>query len=127
MFWLGTLLLLAVSLAAMYLTLILVGISDTAVGISVLVAFALAKRFQDRDKPGILALLGIVPIYGVNFMQTLGLIDPIEPTPLYWASQLLVAGLGLWLLVELGCLKGTAGPNRFGADPLGQAKTDVVL
>jgi uncharacterized membrane protein YhaH (DUF805 family) len=68
-----------------------------------------------------------VPIYGVNFMQTLGLIDPIEPTPLYWASQLLVAGLGLWLLVELGCLKGTAGPNRFGADPLGQAKTDVVL
>jgi uncharacterized membrane protein YhaH (DUF805 family) len=26
--------------------------------------------------------------------------------------------LGIWGFVELGCLRGTAGPNRFGPDPL---------
>jgi uncharacterized membrane protein YhaH (DUF805 family) len=135
MFWVGTIILLVVSLVAMYATLALVGVTETAVWISMLVAFALAfpyyalmaKRFQDRDKPGLLALLGIVPLYAVNLLQTFGIIDPVKPTPLYWASQLLVAGLGLWILVELGCLKGTAGPNRFGADPLGQAKPDAAL
>ena len=25
---------------------------------------------------------------------------------------------GLWYLIECGFLKGTTGPNRFGADPL---------
>jgi uncharacterized membrane protein YhaH (DUF805 family) len=27
-------------------------------------------------------------------------------------------GVGLWFLIELGILKGTPGPNRFGGDPL---------
>jgi uncharacterized membrane protein YhaH (DUF805 family) len=26
--------------------------------------------------------------------------------------------LAIWGLVEMGCLRGTAGYNRFGADPL---------
>ena len=30
----------------------------------------------------------------------------------------------LWLFIELGFLKGTAGPNRFGPDPLKTLKTD---
>jgi uncharacterized membrane protein YhaH (DUF805 family) len=36
-----------------------------------------------------------------------------------------IAALGLpfsiWAFVELGCLKGTSGPNKFGDDPLGPA------
>jgi uncharacterized membrane protein YhaH (DUF805 family) len=32
----------------------------------------------------------------------------------------LAAGaLGIWAFVELGCLRGTPGPNRYGPDPLG--------
>jgi uncharacterized membrane protein YhaH (DUF805 family) len=27
--------------------------------------------------------------------------------------------LGLWAFVELGCLRGTRGPNQYGPDPLG--------
>jgi uncharacterized membrane protein YhaH (DUF805 family) len=27
-------------------------------------------------------------------------------------------GVGIWFLIELGILKGTPGPNRFGGDPL---------
>ena len=44
------------------------------------------KRFHDRDKSGWWMLLLLVPIIG-----------------------------GLWLLIELGFLAGTPGPNRYGA------------
>ena len=48
-----------------------------------------AKRLHDRDKSVKWILLFLVPVLG-------------------W----------LWLLVELGFLHGTVGPNRFGADPV---------
>ena len=43
------------------------------------------KRFHDRDKSGWWVLIGLIPLIGP-----------------------------LWLLIELGFLKGTDGPNRFG-------------
>jgi len=43
------------------------------------------KRFHDRDKSGWWVLIGFIPVIGA-----------------------------IWLLIELGCLKGTPGPNRFG-------------
>jgi uncharacterized membrane protein YhaH (DUF805 family) len=43
------------------------------------------------------------------------------PTPSMWLNLLNVAlGIyGLYLLVVLGFLRGTAGPNQFGPDPVG--------
>lgn len=46
------------------------------------------KRLHDRDKSGWWILIDLVPIIGQ-----------------------------IWSLVELGCLKGTEGPNRFGEEP----------
>ena len=43
------------------------------------------KRWHDRDKSGWWMLIALVPVIG-----------------------------SLWLLIELGFLKGTEGPNRFG-------------
>jgi uncharacterized membrane protein YhaH (DUF805 family) len=43
------------------------------------------KRCHDRDKSGLFMLVGLIPLAG-----------------------------GLWLLIELGFLEGTPGPNRFG-------------
>ena len=43
------------------------------------------KRFHDRDKSGWWVLIGLIPIIGA-----------------------------IWLLIELGFLAGTPGPNRFG-------------
>ena len=62
-----------------------------ALGIgTVWVAYALAvKRMHDRDRDWYFVLVGFLPLVG-----------PI------------------WLFVELQCLKGTVGPNRFGPDPL---------
>jgi uncharacterized membrane protein YhaH (DUF805 family) len=47
------------------------------------------KRFHDRDKSGWWILIQLVPLIG-----------------------------GIWYFVEAGCLRGTVGANRFGADPL---------
>lgn len=46
------------------------------------------KRCHDRDRSGWFILISLIPIIG-----------------------------GIWLLVELGFLRGTEGPNRFGGDP----------
>ena len=35
-----------------------------------------------------------------------------------WWVQIINLVLGVWALVELGCLKGTTGDNQYGTDPL---------
>jgi uncharacterized membrane protein YhaH (DUF805 family) len=47
------------------------------------------KRWHDRDKSGWWVLINLIPLVGT-----------------------------LWALVDNGFLRGTAGPNRFGPDPL---------
>ena len=78
-----------------------------------------AKRFQDRDKPGQTALYGLVPVLIASLLQAFGLTGtPNSPNALGWICTLVSMGVGLWFLIELGILKGTPGPNRFGGDPL---------
>lgn len=48
-----------------------------------------AKRWHDRDKSGWWSLIMFVPFIGA-----------------------------IWILVELGILEGTRGPNQYGPDPL---------
>jgi uncharacterized membrane protein YhaH (DUF805 family) len=48
-----------------------------------------AKRWHDRGKSGWWTLIWLVPIIG-----------------------------NIWILIELGFLKGTEGPNQYGNDPL---------
>jgi uncharacterized membrane protein YhaH (DUF805 family) len=75
------------------------GAYDPKVGVGILSGlFALAsliptilvdiKRWHDRDKSGWWMLITLVPIIGA-----------------------------IWLLIELGFLAGTPGPNRFGPPP----------
>ena len=33
--------------------------------------------------------------------------------------SLAAAAIAIWAFVELGCLRGTPGPNQYGPDPLG--------
>lgn len=82
-------------------------------------AYALsAKRFQDRNKPGGLALIGI----GLGILQTLarlvGLSNPFNPTAVDWILNIALIIVGIWYLIELGILRGTIGPNTYGPDPL---------
>ena len=71
-----------------------VGLGGILIGLFYLAALwpylaVLAKRWHDREKSGWWTLIALVPIVG-----------------------------GIWILVECGFLKGTAGANRFGEDPV---------
>jgi uncharacterized membrane protein YhaH (DUF805 family) len=48
------------------------------------------KRFHDRGKSGWWVLIALIPVIG-----------------------------GIWYFIEAGCLRGTDGPNQYGADRLG--------
>jgi uncharacterized membrane protein YhaH (DUF805 family) len=48
-----------------------------------------AKRWHDREKSGWWTLIMLIPVVGL-----------------------------IWIAVELGFLRGTEGPNQYGADPL---------
>jgi uncharacterized membrane protein YhaH (DUF805 family) len=84
----------------------------------------IAKRFHDRDKPELYAQLVIafrlvkmvLDLTGIsgNYLG-LNAIDYIFLIALF--------GIGIWLFVDLGCLRGTIGPNQYGPDPLGGAVT----
>ncbi|HEX5930645.1 MAG TPA: DUF805 domain-containing protein [Methyloceanibacter sp.] len=78
-----------------------------------------AKRFQDRNKPGETALYGLVPVFVAILLDCFGLTgDATGATAIGWICRLIYLGVGLWFAIELGTLKGTPGPNRFGGDPL---------
>jgi uncharacterized membrane protein YhaH (DUF805 family) len=89
-----------------------------------------AKRFQDRDKVGTTALYGYIPSYIATSLLVFSPEEQVGPgVPHAWSTWttlvvicvLVVIGIGIWFLIELGMLRGTLGPNRFGPDPLGRA------
>ena len=70
------------------------------------------KRLHDRDKPGWWAILFVILPVLLSSAAT----DLVTPSAgvLQACSGLLL----LWGFVELACLSGTRGPNKFGPDPL---------
>ncbi len=73
----------------------------------------IAKRLQDHDKSGALALPLLVPGIAYNVSS---LISADAPVTLVLAGLSIV--VSLFTFVYLGCMRGTVGPNRFGNDPL---------
>lgn len=88
---------------------IVIFISSLAVGV---------KRLHDRNKSGwYLVLFYIVP----GILVTAGIVvGTFMDDSILLASILGLAAfaIGVWAFVELGCLRGTIGPNRYGPDPL---------
>jgi len=86
------------------------------------------KRRHDKDNNGmdIIVYLGLTAL--VMLLQALGIGMEMTtigqmtiPMTAMWLNVLLFAlGIfGIYLLVVLGFLKGTEGPNQYGPDPLG--------
>ena len=79
----------------------------------------MAKRFQDRDRPpmfaaiviGVSILLNLIGLFFADPMAMTGFIGTIFG--LIWLV------IGIWILVELGFLRGTVGQNQYGPDPVG--------
>jgi uncharacterized membrane protein YhaH (DUF805 family) len=73
-----------------------------------------AKRLHDRDKSGWWLLL---------FYFAPSVLNGWQATTTDSGSAMIFGLIGtvisIWGLIELGFLRGTRGPNRFGPDPLG--------
>ncbi|HYJ59484.1 MAG TPA: DUF805 domain-containing protein [Methyloceanibacter sp.] len=126
-YWAGTIILAIISVVLGFVIGAIFGASTFGSILVLLITLALfypgyavaAKRFQDRDKPGSTALYGLVPVLIASLFQVFGLTGtPQEPNAIGWICNLVTLGVGLWFLIDLGILKGTPGPNRFGGDPL---------
>lgn len=104
-----------------------------AVGLlNIWINYALAvKRLHDRDRTGwwlVAQLLSVViaaGLIGAAFAVPEDQSDLVLKLGI--AAAVVAIGFGLWLFVELGFLKGTQGPNRYGADPIGAGQDDAKL
>jgi uncharacterized membrane protein YhaH (DUF805 family) len=88
---------------------IVIFISSLAVGI---------KRLHDRNKSGwYLLLFYIVP--GILVTAAAVMYVTMDDATITSAVLGLAAfAIGIWAFVELGCLRGSVGPNRYGPDPI---------
>ncbi|MEA2904033.1 MAG: hypothetical protein QOI12_1420 [Alphaproteobacteria bacterium] len=82
-------------------------------------AALMVKRLHDRNRPGAFALLLLVPFVTVGLTDLYGITgNALSPN----AYDVILTGIllivSIWFLVELGFLRGTIGPNRYGPDPL---------
>jgi uncharacterized membrane protein YhaH (DUF805 family) len=85
-------------------------ISSIAVGI---------KRLHDRDKSGWWLLVFYVAPYGLAFLGgMLVAAMRIDDPQSEYLIMLINLPIYAWALIELGILRGTVGPNRFGEDPI---------
>ncbi|MBF9233675.1 DUF805 domain-containing protein [Microvirga alba] len=101
------------------------------------------RRLHDRDKSGWWQLLHAIPfailvVILKVFANSIGETGDIalfgeRAKELLWfpaPAFMLIAWLGIvsiWFLIQLGFLRGTVGPNRFGPDPLGEAQPAMQL
>ena len=80
-----------------------------AAGLSVAV-----RRLHDRGKSGWWLLPMYLPLILFSALGALVEVSQGEPNVVF---STLTLPFSIWILVELGCLRGTVGPNRFGPDP----------
>jgi uncharacterized membrane protein YhaH (DUF805 family) len=101
-------------------------ISLAVVLVSVLVVYCLlavtVKRLHDRNKRGWWILMfPLAPVILVSIVSAFG--KDLEPA-LDYAAWVVVLIIAIWVLIEFGCMAGTAGLNRYGADPLAKIRVD---
>ncbi len=79
------------------------------------------KRLHDRGRSG-WWLLPFWFVPGILSSGNLLMDEPGSSVTLNLATQ----AIGTWAFLELGCLKGTDGPNAYGPDPLGP-QTQLII
>jgi uncharacterized membrane protein YhaH (DUF805 family) len=96
---------------------IVILISSIAVGV---------KRLHDRNKSGwYLLLFYLVPSILVVIGVLIGAFVE-DSTIIATVLGLLAFAIGVWAFVEMGCLRGTVGVNRYGPDPIAPATIPPV-
>lgn len=120
-YWLGTIALLSLVIIGVFGVMFLAGGGGGVAAIGVIYLLLLwptlaigVKRLHDRDKSAWwLVVFYVVPTV-LNVLGETGDGDGVGAIIFGLASL----GISIWALVELGFLRGTAGANRYGPDPL---------
>ncbi len=117
-FWLGILLLAAISiviasqvkLVNFVLQLVLLYPS----------AALMVKRLHDRNRPGYFAVFWLAPGLLYNLADVAGFSSsgPAKMNVLEIVLLFVTIAVGIAFFIELGCRRGTVGANRYGPDPL---------
>jgi uncharacterized membrane protein YhaH (DUF805 family) len=104
------------------------------IGFATFVVFLIAaislsiRRLHDRDKSGLWLLLFWLAPLCINLMaQAIAFNTPTQINPVGALLTLVAFGISIWGFVELYCLRGTVGQNRFGADPIDPAANALVF
>jgi uncharacterized membrane protein YhaH (DUF805 family) len=111
----------------------LFGVAVLAVGLAnTWIGFALSvKRLHDRNRTGWWLVWQSLLLVLAVLLIVVAIAVPNEQAPLWYAlaggASVAAFAISVWLFVEIGFLRGTQGPNRFGPDPLGAAKPDAQL
>jgi uncharacterized membrane protein YhaH (DUF805 family) len=101
-----------------WLAAIAVGV---AVGVLISVLSPMSGLSQGTPNPIFMALFGIIYLVDIYISLALGAKRCHDRDKSAWFLAIGLIPLigGIWLLVELGFLDGTQGPNRFGPSPKG--------
>jgi uncharacterized membrane protein YhaH (DUF805 family) len=96
------------------------------------IAFALStKRLHDRDRTGWWLIWQLLILILAIILVVVAIVVPQEEGAVWYAlagaACLAAFVISVWLFVQIGFLRGTQGPNRFGPDPLGAARADAQL
>ena len=74
------------------------------------------KRLHDRDKSGWwLAFYYLGPVALSLLVFAIAGTNP-DSSETARHLQFIILGIHIWMLIDLGCLRGSPGPNRFGPE-----------
>ena len=127
-YWLTALALFGVYFVAFFLGVVIPIVGPLLAGILVIGsiwvgAANLVRRLHDRSK----SAWWLVPMYLPVLVFSLLAVGAQGAGNAEAAAGLNILTLpfSIWAFVELGCLRGTLGPNRFGPDPLNPSQAEV--
>jgi uncharacterized membrane protein YhaH (DUF805 family) len=84
------------------------------------------KRLHDRNKSSWwLTVFYVVPGVLGHLAKTAWLAGALG-SPMQYILALTASALSIWGFVEIGCLRGTAGPNRYGSSPLAARRSRAL-
>lgn len=119
-YWLATLALIVAVIVLNIIIFAIVGVMGLVVGyiiIAILTIYPslalMTKRFHDRGKSGWWSLVFYAPTL-IN--SAISYVDP--GGTLTMISSIIMLIVTIWLIVELGFLKGKPGSNEYGPNPL---------
>ena len=136
--WIGTVILIVATLI-LYFILGLVGLGLTSRWGPIIVFLIViyptinlgVKRRHDRDNNGndyrilmgLYAVLTVLQVLGIGYTPADLGNGMVAMVPDMWMSiiTLVVSVYALYMLIQLGFLKGSPGANSYGADPVGYA------